>query len=160
MMTAIVMAGRTGAAFAAEIGTMTVNREIDALTTMDVDPMEFLVLPRMIALSLMMPLLCLYADAMGILGGAVIGTSMLDLSWTTYFQETISALTLTQVAGGVFKAAVYGVLVAIAGCLRGMESGPSASAVGEATTSAVVTSIVLVIGACGLFAVLFYILGI
>jgi phospholipid/cholesterol/gamma-HCH transport system permease protein len=160
MMTAIVMAGRTGAAFAAEIGTMTVNREIDALTTMDVDPMEFLVLPRMIALSLMMPLLCLYSDLMGILGGAVIGASMLDLSWTTYYQETVSALTLTQVAGGVFKATVYGALVAIAGCLRGMECGPSASDVGEATTSAVVTSIVLVIGACGLFAVLFYILGI
>ena len=160
MMTAIVMAGRTGAAFAAELGTMKVNREIDALTTMGIDPMEFLVLPRMIALFLMMPLLALYANLMGILGGAVVGVFMLDLSWTTYYQETASAVTLTEIAGGIFKAAIYGALVAIAGCLRGMECGTSAAAVGSATTSAVVTSIVLVISACGLFAVLFYILGI
>jgi phospholipid/cholesterol/gamma-HCH transport system permease protein len=160
MMTAIVMAGRTGAAFAAELGTMKVNREIDALTTMGIDPMEFLVLPRMIALFLMMPLLALYANLMGILGGAVVAVSMLDLSWTTYYQETASAVTLTQIAGGVFKAAIYGALVAISGCLRGMECGNSASAVGAATTSAVVTSIVLIISACGMFAVLFYILGI
>jgi phospholipid/cholesterol/gamma-HCH transport system permease protein len=160
MMTAIVMAGRTGAAFAAELGTMKVNREIDALTTMGIDPMEFLVLPRMIALFLMMPLLALYANLMGILGGAVVGVSMLDLSWTTYYQETAAAVTLTEIAGGIFKAAIYGALVAISGCLRGMECGNSASAVGEATTSAVVTSIVLIIGACGLFAVLFYIVGI
>jgi phospholipid/cholesterol/gamma-HCH transport system permease protein len=160
MMTAIVMAGRTGASFAAELGTMKVNREIDALTTMGIDPIGFLVLPRMIALFLMMPLLCLYADLLGMLGGAVIGVTMLDLSWTTYYQETISAVTLTQVAGGVFKGAVYGALVAVAGCLRGMECGNSASAVGEATTSAVVTSIVLIISACGTFAVLFYVLGI
>jgi phospholipid/cholesterol/gamma-HCH transport system permease protein len=160
MMTAIVMAGRTGAAFAAELGTMKVNREIDALTTMGIDPMEFLVLPRMIALFLMMPLLALYANLMGILGGAVVGVSMLDLSWTTYYQETAAAVTLTEIAGGIFKAAIYGALVAISGCLRGMEAGNSAAAVGEATTSAVVTSIVLIIGACGLFAVLFYILGI
>jgi len=160
MMTAIVMAGRTGAAFAAELGTMKVNREIDALTTMGIDPMEFLVLPRMIALFLMMPLLALYANLMGILGGAVVGVGMLDLSWTTYYQETASAVTLTEIAGGIFKAAVYGALVAVSGCLRGMQCGNSASAVGEATTSAVVTSIVLIIGACGMFAVLFYILGI
>jgi phospholipid/cholesterol/gamma-HCH transport system permease protein len=160
MMTGIVMAGRTGASFAAEIGTMKVNREIDALTTMGIDPMEFLVLPRMIALSLMMPILCLYSDLLGMLGGGVVGALMLDLSWTTYYHETTSAVTLTQIAGGVFKAAVYGTLVAISGCLRGTECGSSASAVGAATTSAVVTSIVLIIGACGLFAVLFYIVGI
>ena len=160
MMTAIVMAGRTGASFAAELGTMKVNREIDALTTMGIDPIGFLVLPRMIALFLMMPLLCLYADLLGMFGGAVVSVGMLDLSWKTYYQETVSAVTLTQVAGGVFKTAVYGALVAIAGCLRGMECGNSAAAVGEATTSAVVTSIVLIISACGVFAVLFYVLGI
>jgi phospholipid/cholesterol/gamma-HCH transport system permease protein len=160
MMTAIVMAGRTGASFAAELGTMKVNREIDALATMGIDPMGFLVLPRMLALFLMMPLLCLYADLLGMIGGAVVGVTMLDLSWTTYYRETVSAVTLTQIAGGVFKTAVYGALVAVSGCLRGMECGNSASAVGEATTSAVVTSIVLIIGACGAFAVLFYVLGI
>ena len=160
MMTAIVMAGRTGASFAAELGTMKVNREIDALATMGIDPMGFLVLPRMLALFLMMPLLCIYADLVGIIGGALVGVTMLHLSWTTYYNETVSALTLTQIGGGVFKTAVYGALVAVSGCLRGMECGNSAAAVGEATTSAVVTSIVLIIGACGVFAVLFYVLGI
>jgi phospholipid/cholesterol/gamma-HCH transport system permease protein len=159
-MTAIVMAGRTGASFAAELGTMKVNREIDALATMGIDPMGFLVLPRMLALFLMMPLLCLYADLVGIIGGGLVAVTMLHLSWTTYYNETVSALTLTQIWGGVFKTAVYGALVAVSGCLRGMECGNSAAAVGEATTSAVVTSIVLIIGACGVFAVVFYVLGI
>jgi len=94
------------------------------------------------------------------LGGAVVGVFMLDLSWITYFQQTADSVTLTQLGGGVFKAAVYGALVAVSGCLRGMECGNSASAVGEATTSAVVTSIVLIISACGTLAVLFYVLGI
>ncbi len=160
MMTAIVMAGRTGASYAAQLGTMRVNQEIDAFTTMGISPLEFLVLPRMIALCLMMPLLCLYADALGILGGAAVGTGMLDLSVTTYFQQTANAVTLGDLAGGVFKASVYGVLVALAGCLRGMRSGASASAVGDATTAAVVTGIVWIISACGIFAVLFYLLGI
>jgi phospholipid/cholesterol/gamma-HCH transport system permease protein len=160
MMTAIVMAGRTGAAYAAQLGSMRVNQETDALTTMGISPLEFLVLPRMIALCLMMPLLCLYADGLGILGGAAVGIGMLDLSPTIYFQQTAAAVHLGDLAGGVFKAAVYGVLIALAGCLRGMQAGASASAVGDATTAAVVTSIVWVITACGLFAVLFYILGI
>ena len=160
MMTAIVMAGRTGAAFAAQLGSMKVNQEIDALRTMGISPLEYLVLPRMLALSLMMPLLCLYADVVGILGGAVIGLGMLDLSPVTYAQHTIDSTTYANLIGGVAKATVYGVLVALASCLRGMESGDSASAVGDATTSAVVTSIVLIICASGLFAVIFYALGI
>ena len=97
---------------------------------------------------------------MGILGGAAIGTGMLGISWTTYFQQTTKAITLTIFFGGIFKASVYGVLVAFAGCLRGMQSGKSASAVGDAATSAVVTGIVLIIVACGLFSVIFYVLGI
>jgi phospholipid/cholesterol/gamma-HCH transport system permease protein len=160
MMTGIVMAGRTGAAFAAQLGTMKVTQEIDALTTMGIAPMEFLVLPRALALCLMMPLLCLYSDLIGILGGAAIATGMLGLSLPVYFTELFHAVTLTDLAGGIFKASVYGVLIAIAGCLRGMESGSSASAVGDAATSAVVTGIVLIISACGLFAVVFYVLGI
>jgi phospholipid/cholesterol/gamma-HCH transport system permease protein len=160
MMTAIVMAGRTGAAFAAELGTMKVTQELDALRTLGVPPTEFLVLPRMIALCLMMPLLCLYSDFVGMLGGAAVGTGMLGLSPTTYYLETAAAVTLGDVAGGVFKASVYGVLVAVSGCLRGMQCGSSSSAVGDAATSAVVTGIVLVITACGIFSVLFYILGI
>jgi phospholipid/cholesterol/gamma-HCH transport system permease protein len=145
MMTAIVMAGRTGAAFAAQLGTMEVNEEIDALKTLGISPMEFLVLPRMLALVLMLPLLCLYADLMGIVGGGIIGVGMLDITPMQYFNETKSALELTQFAAGLIKAAVFGVLVALSGCLRGMQCGRSASAVGEAATSAVVTAIVSII---------------
>ena len=159
MMTAIVMAGRTGASYAAQLGSMKVHEEIDALTTMGIEPLEFLVLPRMVALFVMMPLLCLYSDAVGILGGAAVGTGMLGLSATLYFQQTADAIALGDMVGGVFKASVYGVLIALAGCIRGLESETSAAGVGDATTSAVVTSIVWIISACGIFAVLFYILG-
>ncbi len=160
MMTGIIMAGRTGAAFAAQLGTMKVTQEIDAFTTAGFSPLEFLVLPRVMALILMMPLLCLYADFVGIIGGAVIGVGMLDLSWTTYFQETANAISLTDIFGGVFKSSVYGVLIALSGCLRGLQCGNSSSAVGDAATSAVVTGIVAIVLACGIFAVVFYILGI
>ena len=160
MMTGIIMAGRTGAAFAAQLGTMKVTQEVDALTTAGFSPLEFLVLPRVIALILMMPLLCLYSDFVGVLGGAVIGVGMLDLSWTTYFQETVNAITLTDILGGVFKSSIYGVLIALCGCLRGLQCGNSSSAVGDAATSAVVTGIVAIVVACGSFAVVFYILGI
>lgn len=160
MMTGIIMAGRTGAAFAAQLGTMKVTQELDAFTTMGFSPLEFLVLPRVIALVLMMPLLCLYADFVGILGGAAIGVSMLDLSWTTYFRETNNAINLTGLFGGVFKSSVYGVLIALSGCLRGIQCGNSSSAVGDAATSAVVTGIVAIVSACGVFAVVFYVLGI
>jgi phospholipid/cholesterol/gamma-HCH transport system permease protein len=160
MMTGIIMAGRTGAAFAAQLGTMKVTQELDAFTTMGFSPLEFLVLPRVIALILMMPLLCLYSDFVGVMGGAVIGVGMLDLSWTTYFRETVNAISLTAVFGGVFKGAVYGVLIALAGCLRGIQCGSSSSAVGDAATSAVVTGIVAIVTACGVFAVVFYVLGI
>jgi len=160
MMTAILMAGRTGAAFAAQLGTMKVTQEIDAFVTAGFSPLEFLVLPRVVALVLMMPLLCLYADFVGIAGGAAVGVGMLDLSWTTYFQQTASAVSLTDTAGGVFKSSVYGVLIALAGCMRGLQSGTSSAAVGDAATSAVVTGIVAIIVACGIFAVVFYVLRI
>jgi len=160
MMTGIIMAGRTGAAFAAQLGTMKVTQEIDALATMGFSPLEFLVLPRVIALVLMMPLLCLYSDFVGVLGGATVGLGMLDLSWTTYVGETAKSVNLTDLFGGVFKSAVYGVLIALSGCLRGMQCGNSSSAVGDAATSAVVTGIVAIVCACGIFAVLFYVLRI
>jgi phospholipid/cholesterol/gamma-HCH transport system permease protein len=160
MMTSIIMAGRTGAAFAAQLGTMKVTQEVDAFTTAGFSPLEFLVLPRVMALILMMPLLCLYADFVGAIGGAVIGVGMLDLSWTTYFHETAAAITLTDLFGDVFKSSVYGVLIALSGCLRGLQCGNSSSAVGDAATSAVVTGIVAIVVACGIFAVTFYILGI
>jgi len=156
MMTAIIMAGRTGAAFAARLGTMTVNEEIDALTTLGLSPMEFLVVPRMLALVTMMPLLTLYADLLGILGGGLIGVTVLGISPVEYFHQTRAALTLTACAQGLIKSAVYGMLVALAGCLRGMQCGRSAAAVGQATTSAVVTSIVCIILASAILTVIFF----
>ncbi|MGZ9128030.1 MAG: MlaE family ABC transporter permease [Candidatus Binatia bacterium] len=160
VMTGIIMAGRTGAAFAAQLGTMKVTQEIDAFTTIGLQAQEFLVLPRVIALVVMMPLLCLYADFIGVLGGAAVAVGMLDISWTTYIRETMNAITLTQLFGGLFKSTVYGLLIALAGCLRGLQCGKSSSAVGDAATSAVVTGIVAIVLACGIFAVVFYVLGI
>jgi phospholipid/cholesterol/gamma-HCH transport system permease protein len=160
MMTGIIMAGRTGAAFAAQLGTMQVNEEIDALTTLGISPMEFLVLPRMLALIVMMPLLCLYANLMGILAGFFVGIGMLDLAPMQYFYQTQAAVDMTNISLGVFKSVVYGVLIALSGCLRGMQSGRSASAVGIATTSAVVTAIVCIIVLGGIFAVICNALGI
>ena len=145
VMTGVIMAGRTGAAFAAELGTMQVNEEIDALQTLGIPPMEFLVLPRMLALMLMMPLLCLYADLMGLLGGLIVGVGMLDLNLMEYINETRSIVNLTHFWIGIFHGGVFGVLIALSGCLRGMQCGRSASAVGQATTSAVVTSIVCIV---------------
>jgi phospholipid/cholesterol/gamma-HCH transport system permease protein len=159
IMTGIIMAGRTGAAFAAQLGTMTVNEEIDALSTLGIDPMDFLVLPRMLALIVMMPLLCLYADAVGILGGALIGVASSDLTLVQYFQQTRASFGLDHVVIGVVKASVFGVLVAVAGCLRGMQSGRSASAVGAAATSAVVLGIVWIIATDAVFAVALNALG-
>jgi phospholipid/cholesterol/gamma-HCH transport system permease protein len=144
VMAGVVMAGRTGAAFAAQLGTMQVNEEIDALKTMGVSPMEFLVLPRMLALVLMMPLLCVFADLMGLIGGLIVGVGMLDIGLIQYVNQTKNALNLNHFFIGIFQAAVFGVLVALAGCLKGIECGRSASAVGDATTSAVVTSIVAI----------------
>lgn len=159
MMTGVIMAGRTGAAFAAQLGTMVVNEEIDAFKAMGISPIEFLVLPRMIALILMMPLLCLYADLMGILGGAFVGVSLLQLEPLQYYNETRQAISLNDFASGVIKAAVYGVLVAFAGCLRGIQCGHSAAAVGQATTSAVVTAIVLIVVASAILTVIYDVLG-
>jgi phospholipid/cholesterol/gamma-HCH transport system permease protein len=160
IMVGIIMAGRTGAAFAAQIGTMQVNEEIDALQTLGISPMEFLVLPRMIALIIMMPLLCVYADLMGILGGMIVGVGMLDISVVQYYQQTRAALNLSHFWIGLFQAGVFGVLVALAGCLRGIQCGRSASAVGEAATSAVVTGIVSIVVATAIITVLCNVLGI
>ncbi|MFQ5992826.1 MAG: ABC transporter permease [Nitrospiraceae bacterium] len=160
MMTAIIMAGRTGAAFAAQLGTMRVNQEIDALTSLGISPMEFLVLPRMLALMLMMPLLAVYANVLGILGGGLVGVGMLDLGVEEYIVQTRNGVTVTDFAVGLFKSAVFGVLVAIAGCLRGMQSGSSSAAVGLAATSAVVTGIVFIIVADSLLTVVYSVLGI
>ena len=160
MMTGIIMAGRTGASFAAQLGTMQVNEEVDALTTFGIDPVDFLVLPRMLALCLTMPLLCLYSDFLGILGGAVVGSEVFGLSSELYWRQTLRAISLNDLWIGLVKAETYGVLVAVAGCLRGMQTRGSAAAVGSAATSAVVTGIVAIVAADAVFAVLCEALGV
>ncbi len=160
VMVGVIMAGRTGAAFAAQIGTMQVNEEIDALQTLGISPMEFLVLPRMLALILMMPLLCVYADLMGILGGFIVGVGMLDITVRQYINQTINAMNLYHFFIGIFHAFVFGILIALAGCLRGIQCGRSAAAVGDATTSAVVTSIVAIVVATAIITVGCNIIGI
>ena len=159
LMAGIIMAGRTGASYAARLGTMQVNEEIDALVTMGFSPMEFLVLPRMIAMILMMPLLCVYADFLGIIGGAIVGVTMLDLTPVQYYLQTVGAVDLHSVLAGLLKSVVFGVLVAIAGCMQGIRCGRSASAVGDATTKAVVSAIVYIIVADSLITVLYTVVG-
>ncbi len=160
MMTAIVIAGRTGAAFAAELGSMRATQEVDALTTLGISPVELLVLPRLIAVTLMMPLLCVYADVVGLLGGSIVGIGIMHITPRIYLDETIAAVSTTDLFGGMLKATTYGFLIGAAACLEGLNAGRTAAGVGKAATSAVVDGIVLVIATCGLFAVIFYRLGI
>ena len=160
LMTGIIMAGRTGAAFAAQLGTMQVNEEIDAFRTLGVNPIDFLVLPRMLALILMMPLLVLYSGIVGITAGMFVSVTAFDISTYEYYQQTVRSMEWTHIWVGVIKGTVYGMLIAFAGCLRGMQCGRSAQAVGEATTSAVVTGILLIVIAASLLTILFQQLGI
>ncbi len=159
LMTGIIMAGRTGASFAARLGTMQVNEEIDALKTMGFSPIEFLVLPRALALILMMPLLSIYAVVLGILGGAIVGVFMLDLTPIQYYMQTVNAVSIQAIASGLIKSSVFGVVVAVSGCLQGVRCGRSAAAVGEATTAAVVNAIVYIIVADSLISVIYVITG-
>jgi phospholipid/cholesterol/gamma-HCH transport system permease protein len=159
IMAGIIMAGRTGASFAAQIGTMQVNEEIDALKTAGIPPMDFLVLPRVLALTIMMPLLTLYADLMGILGGLIVGVMGLDLGVMEYYNMSKETVNLTNIGIGIFSGFTFGILIALAGCLRGMQCGRSASAVGDATRSAVVTGIVSIIVATAIITVVCSILG-
>jgi len=154
IMTGIIICGRTGAAFAAQLGTMKVNQEIEAFQTFGISPFEFLVLPRMLALILMMPLLCIFADLIAIAGGFVVATLMLDVSPVLYLDRTVESIRLYAFLLGVFKGGFFGVLVALTGCLRGMQCGTNAAAVGQATTSAVVTGIAWIIASDGIFAVI------
>jgi len=155
IMTAILMAGRTGASYAAQIGTMKVNEEVDALTTLGLNPIDFLVSPRVIALLLMMPLLSLYGSAMGILGGMGVGLAMLDVGLMQYVQQTVDAVEQVDLWGGLFKSVVFGTLVAMAGCQQGMACGDSALAVGQSTTRAVVMSIVLIVVSASILTIIY-----
>ena len=136
---------KNGAAFAAKLGTMKVTQEIDALTTMGISPLEFLVLPRVLALVMMMPLLAIFANIVGMLGGLLIGGVTLDISPVAYYHQTSGAVGLNDWAIGLVKAAIFGAIVTVVGCWRGMRCSRSAAAVGDAATSAVVLCIVLII---------------
>ena len=159
LMTAIVLAGRSGSAFAAEIGTMTVNEEIDALTTMGLDPVRFLVVPRVLAAVIMTPLLTVFANLVGVLGGAVVLIN-LGFPLITYFNQLLARVDYGDLLGGLAKSFVFGILIAGVGCLRGLQTGTGASAVGDSTTRAVVSGIVLIVVVDGLFSVAFFYLGI
>jgi phospholipid/cholesterol/gamma-HCH transport system permease protein len=159
LMTAILLAGRSAAAFAAEIGTMKVNEEINALNTMGLDPVRFLVVTRVMAAVIVMPLLTIVANMVGLVGGAVVMLTF-DVPLVTYFNQVTSAVSLGDLLGGLFKATVFGLLVAGVGCLRGLETRTGAAAVGIATTRAVVSAIILIVVADGVFAVVYYQLGI
>lgn len=160
VMAGVIMAGRTGAAFAAQLGTMQVNEEIDALKTLGISPMQYLVVPRVVALIIMMPLLCVYADALGIMGGALVSSLTMDISLVQYFNQAQSAVHMRDFWLGVSKSCVFGILIAIAGCLSGIRCGRSASAVGVAVTSAVVSGIVAIVLSDAVFAVITEVLGI
>jgi phospholipid/cholesterol/gamma-HCH transport system permease protein len=159
LMTAILLAGRSGAAFAAEIGTMRVNQEVDALTTMGLSPVRFLVTPRIIAAVLMTPLLTLFSDLVGMIGGALTMQSF-SIPIVTFLKEIDSAVTLTDFLAGFIKSFVFAVLVAGIGCLRGLQTRAGASAVGDSATRAVVTGIILLVVVDGIFAVAYYLLNI
>jgi phospholipid/cholesterol/gamma-HCH transport system permease protein len=159
LMTAIIMAGRTGSSYAAQLGTMQVTDEIEALATMGVSPLEFLVLPRLLALGLMMPLLSIFAAAIGLVAGAAVAISLTGIDFAQYLTETRLSIPLTTFWIGLVKSAGFGVLVAVSGCAEGMRAGKSAAAVGHAATSAVVQSVIWVIAADGVSAVILYFLG-
>jgi phospholipid/cholesterol/gamma-HCH transport system permease protein len=159
LMTAILLAGRSGAAFAAEIGTMRVNQEIDALTTMGLDPVRFLVTTRIIAALLMTPLLTLFANLVGLLGGAFTMLSF-QIPFVTFTHEVEGIVTFTDFLAGWVKSFVFAILIAGIGCLRGLQTSAGASAVGDAATRAVVSGIVLIVVVDGVFAVVYFLLGI
>lgn len=156
LITAIILTGRSGSAFAAEIGTMKISEELDALTVMGIKPIQYLILPRMIAVMLVMPFLTLFADFFGILGGIIISIAGLDLTLVAFMNQLQQAIGLSDVFTGVFKAFVFGVLVAGVGCHRGLETRGGALSVGRSTTSSVVSGIFLIVVADSAFAVLLH----
>jgi len=159
VMAGVIMAGRTGAAFAAQLGTMQVNEEIDALKTLGISPMQYLVVPRVVALIVMMPLLCVYADILGIFGGAFVSALTMDISFVQFFHQAATAVHTSDIWLGVCKSCIFGILIAIAGCLSGIRCGRSASAVGVAVTSAVVSGIVAIVLSDAVFAVITEVIG-
>jgi len=156
LMTAIVVIGRSGSAFAAEIGTMKVDEELDALETMALDPVPFLVAPKFLAMILMMPCLTTWADFMGVAGGGLFGVTNAGFTWSTYFRATLDALVLRDIVTGLIKSVMFGVVITAVGCQEGFSTGLGSEEVGRSTTSAVVKSIFLVIVVDLIFTAIFY----
>ena len=159
LMTAIIIAGRSGAAFSAELGTMRVSEEIDALRTLGLDPYHFLVFPRVIALTLVAPLLTVVADVIGIVGGVLVAMFTLDLTLQSYLAETEKALELFDVFSGLLKSVVFGLSIALVACQRGLATHGGAEGVGRSTTSAVVTSLFAIVVVDAIFTVIFHAFG-
>jgi phospholipid/cholesterol/gamma-HCH transport system permease protein len=147
LMTGIIMAGRTGAGFAAELGSMKITEEIDALRTLGISPIDHLVLPRVLGLFVTMPLLTIYANFIGIAGGMIVALALLDLSYAQFVGGLLTAVTLGDGLLGLFKGTVYGLIIGLSGCIKGMQAGADAGAVGRAATSAVVMGITLIVAA-------------
>ncbi|MBX9578011.1 MAG: ABC transporter permease [Chthoniobacterales bacterium] len=160
MMAAIVVAGGTGAGFAAALGNMRINEEIDALETLGISSIDFLVLPRLLAVTIMMPILTLYANLMGILGGLFVSSTLLSIPAMAYWIETQNRVGVTDVSIGIIKSFFFGIMIALTGCWRGMQCSRDTTGVGVATSSAVVTSIMLIVLGDALFAVIYNALGI
>lgn len=156
LMTAIIAAGRSGAAFAAEIGTMKVSEEIDALTTMGLDRTRFLVTPKVFALLIMLPCLTLYADFVGIVGGMTVGVGGLGLPVQVYVRQTAASMTFWDIGSGLIKSVAFALLISGVGCLRGFQASTGAESVGRITTSAIVAGIFLIIVADAIFTVVFH----
>ena len=154
LMTAIVLAGRTGAAFAAQIGTQKVNEELNAILTFGLDPIDFLVLPRLLAALVAVPLLTVFADTVGLVGGALVMANSFDVSYRQFLSQLIKSVSTADLLLGVAKAAVFGLTIAAVGCHRGLCTGPGPASVGRSTTRGVVASIVLIVAIDGLFAVI------
>ncbi len=156
LMTAIVVIGRSGSAFAAEIGTMKVNEEIDALETMALEPVHFLVAPKFVAMAVMMPCLTTWADFMGVLGGGLFGVTNAGFTWATYFRATLDALVLRDIVTGLIKSVMFGLVITAVGCQEGFSTGLGSEEVGRSTTAAVVKSIFLVVAVDLVFTAIFY----
>ena len=156
IMTAILVAGRSGSAYAAEIGTMMVNEEVDALHTMGFDPVRFLAIPKVIATIIVVPILTIYADFFGIIGGMIIGVTSLDLTMKTYITQSIKTIKVFDVVTSLIKAGVFAAIIATIGCQKGFQVRSGAQDVGKFTTSAVVAAIFLIVVADSIFAIMFY----
>jgi phospholipid/cholesterol/gamma-HCH transport system permease protein len=159
VFTAVILAGRSGAAFSAELGTMKVNEEVDALTVMGLNVNQFLVLPKVFALAFCGPLLTVWSIAAGMAGGIVVSWFSLDITPAAFLDETYTALGTIDLVTGLIKSEVFAILVAVAGCFRGLQAMQGADSVGQQTTSAVVSGIFLIILADALFTVLFHNIG-